>query len=107
MGHVDIGQLVTSRAGRDCSRKYLVVEVLDDSYVAVADGHFRKAEAPKRKNLKHLIVHPKVACEVQRDIREKGRASNRRLSAAIREFEASDGQGREEGSQGNGKGRRD
>ncbi len=107
MGRISIGQLVTSRAGRDCNRKYLVVGILDDNHVTVADGHFRKVEAPKRKNLKHLIVHQKVAVDVQKDIREHGLASNKRLSSAIREYEVLSGQGREEGSSGNGKRRSD
>ncbi len=51
-----LGMLVFSKAGRDFARPYLIVQVLDESTVLVADGHVRRIENPKRKNVKHLSL---------------------------------------------------
>ncbi|HHW13918.1 MAG TPA: RNA-binding protein [Firmicutes bacterium] len=61
---VAVGQLVRSRAGRDCGRAYLVVEVLRGPFVKVANGVERRVAAAKRKNLRHLIVQGAVADEI-------------------------------------------
>ena len=51
---LQVGQVVRALAGRDKDRLFVVVEVLDDDYVRIADGAKRKIEAPKRKKSKHL-----------------------------------------------------
>lgn len=54
---IAIGQVVTSRAGRDAGKTYLVVGLLPDGRVLVADGRVRSVVRPKVKNLRHLWVH--------------------------------------------------
>lgn len=49
-----IADLVVSVSGRDKNRIFMVVEVLDQSYVLIADGMLRKLEKPKKKKVKHL-----------------------------------------------------
>ena len=49
-----VGDLVSSKAGRDEGRFYVVVAEDGQGYVFVADGEFKKLASPKRKNLKHL-----------------------------------------------------
>lgn len=49
-----IGRIVQSSAGRDADRLFVVVAVLDDVHVAIADGRLRKCVNPKKKKLKHL-----------------------------------------------------
>jgi ribosomal protein L14E/L6E/L27E len=61
---VTVGQLVTSRSGRDRGKSYLVVEVLPGPFVRVADGAGRRVAAAKRKNLRHLVVHQAIAGEM-------------------------------------------
>lgn len=48
------GQLVKSKAGRDKGRLFIVVAIVDDQYVTIADGDLRRAEKPKRKKIRHL-----------------------------------------------------
>lgn len=60
MGLMELGQLVTSKMGRDLGRKYVVVEFYDDNHVDVVDGLARKVNRPKRKNVKHLVVHAAI-----------------------------------------------
>ena len=52
-----IGMVVTSRAGRDAGDRYVVVGAAGQDMVLVADGRRRGAGRPKRKNIKHLVVH--------------------------------------------------
>lgn len=53
---IDIGMVVRSRAGRDAGREFLVVGILDEEHVLLADGDLRKAEKPKKKKNKHLLA---------------------------------------------------
>lgn len=57
MGPLKVGQLVTSKRGRDFGRKYVVIGFYDHNYVQLADGFVRTLERPKRKNIKHLVAH--------------------------------------------------
>jgi hypothetical protein len=52
-----VGMVVTSRAGRDAGDRYVVVAAAAGDMVLVADGRRRGTGRPKRKNVKHLIVH--------------------------------------------------
>lgn len=49
-----IGQFVRSKAGRDKDRVFIIVDVIDDQYVLIADGDLRRIGNPKRKKIKHL-----------------------------------------------------
>ena len=57
---LQVGQVVRALAGRDKDRLFVVVEVLDDDYVRIADGAKRKIEAPKRKKSKHLQKYDRI-----------------------------------------------
>lgn len=57
MGLLEVGQLVTSKMGRDSGKKYVVIGFYNESHVQVVDGFVRKMDRPKRKNVKHLVVH--------------------------------------------------
>ena len=51
---LDLGELVISTAGRDSGRYFIVVEIVDNKYIKIADGDLRKIEEPKLKNIKHV-----------------------------------------------------
>ena len=55
-----IGQVVRSKRGRDKGNVQIIVDILDDKYVLVVDGHERKLESPKKKNIKHLGIYNDV-----------------------------------------------
>lgn len=55
-----IGALAYSKCGRDRKRLFCVVDVIDETFVLVADGKLHKTEKPKKKRLKHLSF---VECE--------------------------------------------
>jgi ribosomal protein L14E/L6E/L27E len=52
----ELGQLVVSAAGRDKGRYYVVMQIVDDTTVTVADGTYRPVSKPKKKNIRHLMM---------------------------------------------------
>lgn len=61
------GRVVVSLAGRDRGRRMVILKVLDDRFVLVADGSYRTVNRPKRKNARHLRVHGGIDEGVARD----------------------------------------
>jgi len=59
-----IGRYVWSNAGRDKDRLFVIVGIVDDNHVLVADGDLRRIDNPKKKKLKHLRITQKVAEEI-------------------------------------------
>ncbi|HHV94104.1 MAG TPA: RNA-binding protein [Firmicutes bacterium] len=59
-----LGQLVTSTAGRDSGRQFLIVG-FNGNRILVADGDLRSVKRPKPKNLRHLCLHSVVAEEIR------------------------------------------
>lgn len=51
---MDIGSIVLSIQGRDKGRYFVVLEALNANYVLIADGRYRRLEAPKKKKIKHI-----------------------------------------------------
>jgi ribosomal protein L14E/L6E/L27E len=49
-----LGKVVYSKSGRDKGRMFVIVEVVNERFVLLADGDLRKIENPKVKNIKHL-----------------------------------------------------
>lgn len=48
------GDIVLSKAGRDKNKHFVVLEVIDEQFVLIADGDLRRVDNPKRKKCKHL-----------------------------------------------------
>ena len=57
---MEVGRVVFSRAGRDQGHYFVVVDVIDEDYVAIANGCLRKVDNPKKKKMKHLMARPAV-----------------------------------------------
>ena len=45
---MEVGRVVFSRAGRDQGHYFVVVAVLDEDHVAIANGCQRKVDNPKK-----------------------------------------------------------
>ena len=52
------GRVVLSTQGRDEGRYFIVLEVIDENFVLMADGLTRKIAHPKKKKVKHLRAKP-------------------------------------------------
>lgn len=59
-----LGKIVYSKRGRDKGRLFIIVGVIDDRLVGLADGDLRRIENPKIKNIKHLQFTGKKAEEI-------------------------------------------
>lgn len=86
MTHECIGRVVTSRAGRDKGRTFLIVGVCDDNHVYVADGEFRKLSSPKKKKLKHLIVQKETSELIGEKLREGKKVFDAEIRKCILSF---------------------
>ncbi len=76
---IRLGQLVTSIAGRDKGRQLIVVEIVDELHVAVADGDLRRIAKPKIKKIKHLNASKKVFLEVETAIDNDQKLTDEKL----------------------------
>jgi ribosomal protein L14E/L6E/L27E len=65
MGEIALGRIVYSKAGRDKGRFFIIVGIVDEEYVLIADGDLRKISEPKKKKLKHLVVQNKRAEDME------------------------------------------
>lgn len=77
----EIGRAVQSRQGRDAGRCFVVLQVVDDQFVMMADGLTRKLDHQKKKKVKHL--HPKP---YRMDGLEEAIASRQLLDSDLRKF---------------------
>lgn len=80
---VTLGQFVKSKAGRDKNRVFIVVDIIDDLYVLIADGDLRKIEKPKKKKIKHLSKYNLISDEIKQRCEEKKKISNLMLRREI------------------------
>lgn len=78
-----MGQVVVSRMGRDEGKRYLVVGVIDERFVNLADGSSRKLANPKRKNIAHLILTRNYSAEIERKLASGMPVSDEDLRAAL------------------------
>ncbi|QKY70963.1 KOW domain-containing RNA-binding protein [Lentibacillus sp. CBA3610] len=81
-----IGQVVRILQGREAGQYALVLKLIDDRYVLLADGEKRKYDRPKKKNLHHIEVMDYISPEVQNSLLETGRVTNGKLRFAITKF---------------------
>lgn len=62
------GQVVVSLAGRDRGRPFIVLKVLNERLVLVADGDLRKVNKPKKKNVRHLQARDGLSEKVAKKV---------------------------------------
>jgi len=65
---IKIGQVVKSKAGRDKGKVFVVINIIDDLYVLVVDGDYRKLDNPKKKKIRHLVVYKSVIDEISKSV---------------------------------------
>ena len=70
---MEVGRVVLSRAGRDQGHYFVIVDVIDENYVAIANGCQRKVDNPKKKKIKHLVAKPEIFSEISKKVFEKKR----------------------------------
>ncbi len=83
MEDVALGQIVHSKAGRDKGKYFIVVGIINDNYVLIADGDLRKINDPKKKKVKHLVFHDKIAENIKNMILENKRITDSDLKKSL------------------------
>jgi len=81
-----IGQIVRILQGREAGQYAIVIRVIDDKHVMLADGDKRKFDRPKKKNLHHIEQMNYISKEVRDSLLENGRVTNGKLRFAIAKF---------------------
>lgn len=82
----EIGRLVRIVRGKEQGGYAVIVAIVDERFVLVADGDGRRFDRPKKKNLLHVELLPAVSREVADSIRETGRVTNAKLRYAIQKY---------------------
>lgn len=82
-----IGRVVYSKAGRDEGKVFIIIGIVDEDFVLIADGDIRPAEKPKKKRIKHLKVTDRVAESIADKLAGRRRVQNADLKAAISEIQ--------------------
>lgn len=73
---IQIGQLVRSKAGRDKDRIFIVMNIVDEKYVQIADGDLRRIEKPKKKKIRHLTIMDQVSTSLKDKLSGDGKINN-------------------------------
>ncbi|HHX24627.1 MAG: RNA-binding protein [Tepidanaerobacteraceae bacterium] len=86
MPQLMLGQLVKSIVGRDKGRFMVVIDVIDENYVYIADGDLRKVENPKKKKVKHLKVFNLKVDLIVDKLNNKQKVYNEEIKKALEEL---------------------
>ncbi len=81
-----IGQFVKVLRGKDEASYAVVIDIIDDKFVMIADGDKRRFDGPKKKNVLHLEFQPAISPEVASSLQETGRVTNAKLRHVIKKF---------------------
>lgn len=81
-----IGQIVKVLRGKDEDSFAVIIAIVDERFVMIADGDKRKFDQPKKKNVLHLDLQPAVSQEVTSSLQETGRVTNAKLRYVIQKF---------------------
>ena len=78
-----VGRVVRSKAGRDKGKFFVVVDLIDDNYVYLADGVLRKLSAPKKKKIKHLEAKSDCITSIREKLMNEKKVFDSEVRAAL------------------------
>ncbi|MFD0961966.1 hypothetical protein [Paenibacillus chungangensis] len=81
-----IGQFVKVLRGKDANSYAIIIAIVDERFVLIADGNKRRFHQPKKKNVLHLELQPAISPEARDSLKETGRVTNAKLRYAIQKF---------------------
>ena len=81
---MEAGQVVFSKAGRDSGKFYVVVEVVDETRVKIADGDLRRIRKAKLKNIKHLGTDGDMLPKIAEKLKSGAQIFDAELYSALR-----------------------
>lgn len=80
------GDIVLSKAGRDKNNHFIVLAVVDETFVLIADGDLRKVDNPKRKKWRHLENTGNKSEYIKKKLGEGVRVTNPDLKKELAEY---------------------
>ncbi|CAM3851507.1 KOW domain-containing RNA-binding protein [Cytobacillus oceanisediminis] len=80
------GQIVLIKRGRDAGQYAIIIRLMDERFVLLADGDKKKFDRPKKKNIQHLQLLNYISPEVQSSLKETGRVTNGKLRFALAKY---------------------
>lgn len=80
------GQIVLIKSGSDAGQYAIIIRLLDERYVMLADGGRKKFDRPKKKNVQHLQLLNYISPEVQTSLQETGCVTNGKLRFALAKY---------------------
>ena len=83
---MELGQVVYSKQGRDSGRYYAVVEIVDETYVKIADGKMRRVKSPKLKKVKHLKTKGDMLDKISEKLKQNAQVFDTELRSALRPY---------------------
>lgn len=83
---MELGQVVYSKQGRDSGRYYAVIEIVDDTYVKIADGKLRRVKSPKLKKVKHLKTKGDMLDKISEKLKQNAQVFDTELRSALRPY---------------------
>jgi large subunit ribosomal protein L14e len=81
-----LGQIVKILRGRDLNKFAIIIAIVDQRFLWIADGDKRKFDQPKKKNVLHLQLQDAISEEVVNSLLETGRVTNGKLRYALNKF---------------------
>ena len=81
---MELGQVVFSKVGRDSGKYYVVVEIVDEQKVRIADGDLRRIAKAKLKNVKHLQSNGDVLEKIAEKLKNGTQVFDAELYSALR-----------------------
>jgi large subunit ribosomal protein L14e len=85
-GKPQLGQIVKILRGRDLNKYAVIIAIVDQRFLWIADGDKRKFDQPKKKNLLHLQLQDAISQEVVNSLLETDRVTNGKLRYALNKF---------------------
>lgn len=76
---IHIGRVVYSKCGRDSKKYFVVIQIINEEYVYIADGSLRTIQKPKKKKIKHLSLSSLVSEEIKDLILSGEKISNSQI----------------------------
>lgn len=61
-----IGQIVRITKGREQDQYAVIIKIINDRFVLLADGEKRKYDRPKKKNVNHIEETAYISSEVRK-----------------------------------------
>lgn len=86
---IKLGSVVFSTAGRDSGRFYVVVEIVDDKFVKIADGDLRRLATPKIKKIKHVKYQGEIIDKLNEKLVEGKKVFDAEIKSALRAYNGS------------------